>query len=75
MNKDSGVPLRLLRVDGGMTENNLLLQLQADLLGINVGKTLLLLLRLPPYANGCLRVPMAALLSLRLLQLQSDPHS
>ncbi|KAK6173438.1 hypothetical protein SNE40_016887 [Patella caerulea] len=36
MNKDSGIPLTSLQVDGGMTGNNLLMQLQADLLGINV---------------------------------------
>ena len=37
MNKDSGVALTTLKVDGGMSVNNLLLQLQADLLGISVG--------------------------------------
>ncbi|KAK3588819.1 hypothetical protein CHS0354_028468 [Potamilus streckersoni] len=36
MNQDSGIPLKSLQVDGGMTGNNLLMQLQADLLGINV---------------------------------------
>ncbi|XP_059484029.1 glycerol kinase-like [Neocloeon triangulifer] len=36
MNKDSGFPLTKLQVDGGMTTNNLLMQLQADLVGINV---------------------------------------
>jgi len=38
MNKDSGLPLTQLRVDGGMTANTLLMQLQADLIGISVGK-------------------------------------
>lgn len=38
MAKDSGIPLHSLQVDGGMTANQLLMQLQADLLGINVGK-------------------------------------
>jgi glycerol kinase len=38
MNKDSGFPLTRLQVDGGMTTNNLLMQLQADLVGIEVGK-------------------------------------
>ena len=38
MNQDSELPLTSLRVDGGMTVNNLLLQLQADLLGIPVGR-------------------------------------
>ena len=38
MNQDSELPLASLRVDGGMTANRLLLQLQADLLGIPVGE-------------------------------------
>lgn len=37
MNKDCGFPLTRLQVDGGMTTNNLLMQLQADLVGIEVG--------------------------------------
>ena len=37
MNQDSELPLASLRVDGGMTVNDLLLQLQADLLGITIG--------------------------------------
>ncbi|KAF3695175.1 Glycerol kinase [Channa argus] len=32
MNQDSGVPLMQLQVDGGMTSNKLLMQLQADIL-------------------------------------------
>lgn len=36
MNEDCGTPLQSLKVDGGMTKNNLLLQLQADLIGIEV---------------------------------------
>lgn len=36
MNKDSGLPLVQLQVDGGMTANTLLLQLQSDLVGLNV---------------------------------------
>ncbi|XP_041373015.1 glycerol kinase-like isoform X2 [Gigantopelta aegis] len=36
MNKDSGIPMTSLQVDGGMTKNNLLMQIQADLLGIKV---------------------------------------
>ena len=39
MNQDSELPLGMLRVDGGMTQNNLLLELQADILGIPVGKS------------------------------------
>ena len=38
MNHDSELPLASLKVDGGMTVNGLLLQLQADLLGIPVGQ-------------------------------------
>lgn len=33
MEKDSGVALNVLRVDGGMVENGLLMQFQADILG------------------------------------------
>lgn len=33
---DSGIPLRSLRVDGGAARNNLLMQIQADLLGVPV---------------------------------------
>ncbi|XP_061091136.1 glycerol kinase-like isoform X2 [Conger conger] len=36
MNKDSGIPLTQLQVDGGMTTNRLLMQLQADILSIPV---------------------------------------
>ncbi len=36
MESDSGIPLEELRVDGGASKNNLLLQLQADLLGVPV---------------------------------------
>ena len=36
MNADSGVPLTELKVDGGMTSNNLLMQFQADVLGVPV---------------------------------------
>lgn len=39
MNKDSGIPLTQLQVDGGMTSNRLLMQLQADILCIPVGKS------------------------------------
>ena len=37
MYQDSGIPLKSIQVDGGMTANNLLMQLQADLMGIDVG--------------------------------------
>jgi glycerol kinase len=36
MQADSGLPLSQLRVDGGAAANNLLMQLQADVLGIEV---------------------------------------
>ena len=36
MEKDSGVALKELRVDGGAARNNLLMQIQADLLGVPV---------------------------------------
>ena len=36
MNQDSGVTLTALKVDGGMVHNNLLMQFQADVLGVPV---------------------------------------
>jgi glycerol kinase len=36
MQMDSGLPLAQLRVDGGASANNLLMQIQADVLGIDV---------------------------------------
>jgi glycerol kinase len=36
MNADSGVPLKALKVDGGMVFNELLMQFQADILGVPV---------------------------------------
>ena len=36
MEKDSKVPLKALRVDGGASANNLLMQFQADILGVKV---------------------------------------
>lgn len=38
MNQDSRVPLTQLQVDGGMTSNRLLMQLQADILCTTVGR-------------------------------------
>jgi glycerol kinase len=35
---DSGVPLEFLKVDGGATVNNVLMQLQADILGVPVSR-------------------------------------
>ena len=36
MHSDCGINLQRLQVDGGMSSNNLLLQMQADVLGIPV---------------------------------------
>ncbi len=36
MEKDSGIRVRELRVDGGAARNDVLMQLQADLMGVNV---------------------------------------
>lgn len=50
MQKDSGITLSKLQVDGGMTCNNILMQLQADIAGVPVGKfpfTILVLLLIP----------------------------
>lgn len=38
MNKECGVPLTQLKIDGGMTNNNLLMQWQADFTGVDVIK-------------------------------------
>jgi glycerol kinase len=38
MEKDSGVQLDVLKVDGGVTANALCMQLQADILGVDVSK-------------------------------------
>ncbi|MDQ0376040.1 glycerol kinase GlpK [Amycolatopsis thermophila] len=38
MQNDSGVPLDVLRVDGGVTANELCMQLQADILGVPVSR-------------------------------------
>ncbi|CAM3589271.1 glycerol kinase GlpK [Kibdelosporangium persicum] len=38
MQNDSGVPLDVLRVDGGVTANQLCMQMQADILGVPVSK-------------------------------------
>ncbi|KAG2177874.1 hypothetical protein INT43_003121 [Umbelopsis isabellina] len=38
MNADSGRPLKTLKVDGGMTNSDLCMQIQADILGINVDR-------------------------------------
>jgi glycerol kinase len=38
MEKDSGVHLEVLKVDGGITANQLCMQIQADVLGVDVSK-------------------------------------
>jgi glycerol kinase len=38
MEKDSGVKLDVLKVDGGITANELCMQMQADILGVAVSK-------------------------------------
>ncbi len=38
MEKDSGITLRGLRVDGGMVANNFLMQFQSDILNVNVDR-------------------------------------
>ena len=38
MQLDSGIPLKELRVDGGAVRNNLLMQFQADILGVTVAR-------------------------------------
>ena len=40
MRKDTGLLLTKLLVDGGMTPNNLLMQMKADICGIPVGKNI-----------------------------------
>ena len=39
MGKDVGSPLARLRVDGGMSANDLLMQMQADVLGVAVERS------------------------------------
>ena len=41
MNRDSGVPLSSLKVDGGMVRNELMMQFQADILDVPVTRSLL----------------------------------
>jgi len=42
MNRDSGIPLNELRVDGGASRNDFLMQFQADLLGVPVDRPALI---------------------------------
>ncbi|GLH10892.1 Putative ribulose kinase [Gryllus bimaculatus] len=41
MNQECGIPLRTLLVDGGMTANNLIMQMQSDLCGVPVVRPLM----------------------------------
>ena len=41
MEKDSGVRLDVLKVDGGVTANELCMQIQADVLGVEVSRPVL----------------------------------
>jgi len=38
---DSGVPMKQMRVDGGITANSLCMQMQADIMGIEISKPLI----------------------------------
>jgi glycerol kinase len=38
---DSGVPMKEMRVDGGITANSLCMQMQADIMGVDVSKPLI----------------------------------
>lgn len=38
---DSGVPMKEMRVDGGITANSLCMQMQADIMGIDISKPLI----------------------------------
>lgn len=38
---DSGVPMDLMRVDGGITANSLCMQMQADIMGVEISKPLI----------------------------------
>ena len=38
---DSGVPMKEMRVDGGITSNSLCMQMQADVMGIDITRPLI----------------------------------
>ena len=42
MSADIGAPLKVLKVDGGAAANDLLMQLQADLLGVSIARPTML---------------------------------
>ncbi|MEM7039749.1 MAG: FGGY-family carbohydrate kinase, partial [Bacteroidota bacterium] len=42
MESDAGLPMTALRVDGGATANNFLMQFQADILGVPVERPVIL---------------------------------
>ena len=56
MNADSGIPLKELLVNGGMTANNLLMQLQADIIGLPTGKDTTETLYLSIFNNSLIRI-------------------
>ncbi len=41
MSADSGVPMKEMRVDGGITANSLCMQMQADIMGVDISKPLI----------------------------------
>ncbi|KAI9470798.1 MAG: glycerol kinase [Benjaminiella poitrasii] len=41
MNKDAGVPLKVLKVDGGVSNSDIAMQIQADILGIDVKRPMM----------------------------------
>jgi glycerol kinase len=41
MSADSGVPLKQMRVDGGITANSLCMQMQADIMGVEIIRPLI----------------------------------
>jgi glycerol kinase len=45
MNKEAGTPLTTLKVDGGLSNSDLCMQIQADLMGIRVGEYLIFTFR------------------------------
>ena len=41
MSADSGVPMKEMRVDGGITANSLCMQMQADIMGVDISKPMI----------------------------------
>ena len=38
MNQEAGTPLRILKVDGGLSNSDICMQIQSDIVGIPVGE-------------------------------------